>query len=191
MGTTYSGMPATVDTPVEPARPGTDWVSRDRRDPDSTQVIGPDAASARGSGRHAVAPREHFIDTDQRMAFSDEGYDTEPYQEGYRARVSWLAVLGLVLGVVGVLAALTGALAPVGLLAGAVGLLAGLAGLITTRRPHLASRPLAVIGLLVSLGALVLAWLAMNGDYGWLSRGDQAGWLRDWLDARLPWLESW
>lgn len=186
MGTTYSGVPPTVDTPAEPGR--TDWVSRDRRDFDSTQVIDPDAQVH--TGRHAVPPHEHLIDTDQRMAFGDEEYETEPYQP-YRARVSWAAVLGLVLGVVGALAALTGVLAPVGLLAGAAGVLFGLIGLAATRRPHVASRPLAVIGLLISIGALLLAWLAMYGDYGWLSRDDQAGWLRDWLDARLPWLESW
>jgi hypothetical protein len=188
MGTTYSGMPPTVDTPAEPRRAGTDWVSRDRQDSDNTQVMDPRAQVH--SGRHAVAPHEHFIDTDQRMAFGDEEYETEPYRQ-HHARVSWAAVLGLVLGLVGLLAALTGALAPVGLLAGAVGVLFGLVGLATTRRPHIASRPLAVTGLLVSIGALGLAWLAMTGDYGWLNRGDQAGWLRDWLDARLPWLESW
>ncbi len=188
MGTTYSGVPPTVDTPAEPRRTGTDWVSRDRRDFDSTQVLDPDAQVH--SGRHAVAPREHFIDTDERMAFGDEEYEAEPYQH-YRARVSWAAVFGLVLGVVGALAALTGVLAPVGLLAGAAGVLFGLVGLATTRRPHIASRPLAVTCLLISIGALVLAWLAMYGDYGWLNRDNQASWLRDWLDARLPWLESW
>lgn len=188
MGTTYSGVPPTVDTPAEPRRTGTDWASRDRQDFDSTQAIDPDAQVH--SGRHAVAPREHLIDTDQRMAFGDEEYEAEPYQH-HRARVSWAAVLGLVLGVVGGLAALTGVLAPVGLLAGAVGVLFGLVGLAATGRPHIASRPLAVTGLLISIGAVVLAWLAMYGDYAWLNRDDQAGWLRDWLDARLPWLESW
>jgi hypothetical protein len=188
MGTTYSGVPPTVDTPAEPRRTGTDWVRRDHQDFDSTQSLDPDAQVH--SGRHAVAPREHLIDTDQRMAFGDEEYEAEPYQH-HRARVSWAAVLGLVLGVVGGLAALTGVLAPVGLLAAAVGVLFGLVGLAATGRPHIASRPLAVTGLLISIGALALAWLAMNGDYDWLTRDDQAGWLRDWLDARLPWLESW
>ncbi|HEX6073747.1 MAG TPA: hypothetical protein VFZ32_00595 [Micromonosporaceae bacterium] len=184
-------MPPTVDTPAEPARPGTDWVSRDRRDFDSTQNIDPEA-SVRGTGRHAVRPGEQFVDMDQRMAYGDEEYEEEPYREPYRrVRVSWLAVLGLVFGLLGVLAALTGVLAPIGLAAGGIGLLFGFAGLVATGRPHLASRPLAVAALLVSIGALGLAGLALSGEFSWLNRDDQAGWLRDWLDARLPWLESW
>jgi hypothetical protein len=187
MGTTY-WVPPTVDTPAERARPATDWVSRDRREGYGTPAPDPDAPVR---GRHAVPPGEHFIDANERLTFGDDQYPTEPYQEPVRARVSWLAELGLVLGLLGIIAALTGVLAPVGLVAGAGGLLFGFAGLAATSRPDVASRPLAVTGLLLSLGALVLAWLAMNGEIGWLNRDDQAGWLRDWLDARFPWLESW
>lgn len=155
------------------------------------QVVDPDAP-ARGRARPTTAgEREHFIDTDERLTFADEEYG-EPYEEAQRrARVSWSAVFGLVFGVIGLLAGLTGALAPVALLAGAIGLLLALGGLAATGHNNVASRPLAMLGLLVSLAALVLAALAIGGGFEWLNRDDQAGRLRDWLDARLPWLENW
>ncbi|HEX2418881.1 MAG TPA: hypothetical protein VHJ83_12280 [Micromonosporaceae bacterium] len=182
MGTTYR-VPPTVDTPAEPAGSGTDWVSRD-------QYAAPIYPDLPARGRHPVPPGEHFIDADERLTFGEEERGGELYPQR-RARVSLAAELGLIFGLLGILAALTGVLAPIGFAAGSVGLLFGFAGLATTRRPYVASGPLAVTGLLLSLGALVLAWLAMNGDIDWLSRDDQAGWLRDWLDARFPWLESW
>lgn len=82
-----------------------------------------------------------------------------------RARTSALAVLGLVLGVVAVLAVLTGALAALGIAVGALALLAGLAGLSASGRhySYLAGRNVAVVGLLLAVGAVVLGILAVTG----------------------------
>jgi hypothetical protein len=64
-----------------------------------------------------------------------------------------------------VLAVLTGALAALGIAVGALALLAGLAGLSASGRhySYLAGRNVAVVGLLLAVGAVVLGILAVTG----------------------------
>lgn len=173
--------PVAGSTPVAPTAPPTepdtgtygrtDWDARDRRDE---------------TPRHAAgADDERLFGSDDRLAVGEPDVDLRS------ARVSWLAIFGLVLGVLGVLGALTAELLPVALVLGVVGLLFSFAGLYATRHRLLASRPLALTALLVSAAALVLGILAYTGQFDWLNQPDRAGWLRDWLDARIPGLADW
>lgn len=162
--------PVAPEEPAAPAAPRTDWETRDRRDDETP--------------RHA-ADSERLIGADERLAVG------EPEVELRSARVSWLAITGLVLGVVGVLGALTAELLPVAAVIGVVGLLFSIAGLYATRHRLLASRPLAVTALVVCLGALALAVMAYTGQFDWLNRTDQAGWLREWLNDRIPGFADW
>jgi hypothetical protein len=107
-------------------------------------------------------------------------------------RTSFLATLGLMLGVAAPLAALTGRLAPVGLALGVLGLLFALAGLGATARPSVSGRGVSMFALLLSAGGIVLAILAMNHAAPWLdSNVDEVAKLRQWLDARMPWMANW
>ncbi|MFG2039188.1 hypothetical protein [Dactylosporangium sp. NPDC048998] len=108
------------------------------------------------------------------------------------ARVSLLATCGLMLGVAGVAVALTGLLAPWAIAVGALGLLFSFGGIIAGVRPNVAGRGLGTLGVLFSGTAVVFAILAMTGQVSWLdSHTDQVARLKDWLDARLPWMKDW
>ncbi len=76
-----------------------------------------------------------------------------------------MAVFGLLLGVVGVLAVLTGALAAVGVVLGALALFAAVSGFTASGRhySYLAGRSIALIGLLLGVGAIVVGVLAVTG----------------------------
>ncbi|MGH3658010.1 MAG: hypothetical protein ACRDUA_15250, partial [Micromonosporaceae bacterium] len=105
-------------------------------------------APQRSRPRHAAEPDDdelfvdHFFDADERLAMGDD----EAY-EYRKARVSWLSVTGLILGVIGMSSALTSDLAPIGLAAGFVGLMLAVGGLVASTRPYVASQPLALLAL--------------------------------------------
>jgi len=108
------------------------------------------------------------------------------------ARMSLLATLGLILGVLGVAVALTGLLAPWAIAVGALGLLFSFGGIIAGVRPNVAGRGLGTLGVLLSGTAVVFGILAMTGQVSWLdSDVDQVARLNDWLDAQLPWMKDW
>ncbi|MGH3715138.1 MAG: hypothetical protein ACRDT4_16995 [Micromonosporaceae bacterium] len=170
--TPWTAPPGDPNAPTAPpVRERTDWDARDRRDET------PRHAAGRGD--------ERLIGEDERLAVGEPDVDLRS------ARVSWMAVIGLLLGVVGVLGALTAELQPVAGVIGVVGLLFAIAGLYATRHRLLASRPLAVLAVLVCLGAVALVVVAYTGQFDWLDRTDQVGWLRQWLDDRIPGLASW
>jgi drug/metabolite transporter (DMT)-like permease len=114
----------------------------------------------------------------------------EPEVEVGRARVSWLAVIGLLFGTVGVLTALTGELAPIAVVAGVLGALFSVGGFVATGKRYLASRPLALLAIIVSLGGLAIAAMVYSGQFDWLNRDNQVGWLRDWLNSRIPGMDN-
>ncbi len=119
-------------------------------------------------------------------------FDDSTLTEAPRVRVSGLAILGLILGVVGVCAVLTGQLAPEGLLLGALGVLASLAGLAATRHRWITGRGVATLSLLVAILAGGLALLAMTGRYAWLNaHTDRVHTWHTWLVAHVRWLRRW
>jgi len=102
------------------------------------------------------------------------------------------AVTGLVFGVVAVAAVLTGLLAPVGVAVGVIGTLISLTGLFRASRRGVTGHGAAFIGLVASLGAVVVGVLAIQGELSWLSSDtDQVARLHNWLNDTFPWMKRW
>ena len=80
-----------------------------------------------------------------------------------KARTSAAAALGLVLGLTALFCVLSIVLSPLALLLGVVGILVSVLGLRNAGRTGITGRWLAVIGLLLSVGSLVLSLAALLG----------------------------
>ena len=107
-------------------------------------------------------------------------------------RVSALATFGLVVGLLALAATLTGLLAPVGVAAGVVGGAISAGGLVGASRRGVTGHSVALLGLLLSIGAIVLGVLAIGGYLPWLdSRTDEVVKARDWLNAHLSFMRNW
>jgi hypothetical protein len=115
-----------------------------------------------------------------------------PVPPAPRARVSFWATVGLILGVVALCATLTGLLAPEGLVFAVIGLMASIFGLVGTSRRGIAGRGLAVLGVLAALGAAWLAVAALNGNLSWLDgHTDSVARWHGWLVDHWRWLGRW
>ncbi|WP_432828172.1 DUF308 domain-containing protein [Dactylosporangium sp. CA-092794] len=151
------------------------------------------------AGATGTIPAVGVVDRDRDTASLKRTIDREPDTVAEPvparqapARVSLLATLGLILGIVGVAAALTGLLAPWAIAVGALGLVFSFGGIIAGVRPNVAGRGLGTLGVLVSGTAVVFGILALTGQVGWLdSHTDQVARLKDWLDTQLPWMKDW
>jgi hypothetical protein len=111
--------------------------------------------------------------------------------EGPKPRASLLATVGLVLGLISLLAVLTGVLAKAGVILAVVAGLFSIGGVSASSRRHVAGRFDALLGLALSIGAIVLGVLAIAGLLSWLHTDvDQVPRLRDWLHARWQWVLS-
>jgi hypothetical protein len=108
-----------------------------------------------------------------------------PVVAGPRPRASMLATIGLILGVVAAVMVLTGTLAAYGIGVGVLGLLASLGGFSATSRRHVAGKSDSMIGLLLSVGAIVIGSLVLTGAMIWTADTDQVGRLREWLDTNI------
>ncbi|MEU4426303.1 hypothetical protein AB0F81_37250 [Actinoplanes sp. NPDC024001] len=103
-----------------------------------------------------------------------------------KARASFLATLALIVGVAGALLVLSGPLLGYGIGVSAVALLLSLGGLFATRKRHVAGKTDALIGLVLSIGAIVIGVLALTGQLSWLGTDMQpATDLRNWLDTQF------
>jgi hypothetical protein len=108
------------------------------------------------------------------------------------AHVSAMATLSLILGVLALAATLTGLLAPEGVALGVVGGAVAAGGLVGASRRGVTGHSLALLGLVASLGAILLGVLAITGQVSWLdSKTDEVARVHDWLVARMPWLKRW
>ena len=107
-------------------------------------------------------------------------------------RVSALATLGLVVGLVALIATLTGLLAPAGVALGVIGGAISAGGLVGASRRGVTGHSVALLGLLLSIAAIVLGVMAIGGYLPWLdSRTDEVAKARDWLDAHLSFMKNW
>ncbi|MGI5145390.1 thrombospondin [Plantactinospora sp. CA-294935] len=114
--------------------------------------------------------------------------ETEPVvvDRGPRPRASMLATLSLILGVAAAAFVLAGALAGYGIVLGTLALLLGVGGVSATARRHVAGRTEALIGIVLGVGAVVVAVLAMTGQFDWPNTdGDNVVRLREWLDSQF------
>ncbi|GAB2629025.1 hypothetical protein Aab01nite_21060 [Paractinoplanes abujensis] len=104
---------------------------------------------------------------------------------GPKPRASLLATLGLILGVASVLLVLSGPLLGYGIGVAVLALILSLSGIHATGKRHVAGKMDALLGLVLSLGAIVLGVLALTGSLSWLGTDVQpVNTLREWLDAQ-------
>lgn len=108
------------------------------------------------------------------------------------AHVSGMATLSLILGVAALAATLTGLLAAEGVALGVIGGAVAAGGLVGASRRGVTGHSLAFLGLVTSLGAILLGILAIGGELSWLdSKTDEVTRVHNWLIAQLPWLKRW
>jgi hypothetical protein len=109
-----------------------------------------------------------------------------PEATGPKPRASLLATLGLILGVVAALLVLSGPLLGYGIGVAVLALVLSLAGIRATGRRHVAGKTDALIGMVLSLAAIVVGVLALTGSLSWLGTDMQpVNSVRDWLDAQF------
>jgi hypothetical protein len=108
------------------------------------------------------------------------------------AHVSGMATLSLILGVAALAATLTGLFAVEGVALGVIGGAVAAGGLVGASRRGVTGHSLAFLGLVTSLGAILLGILAITGELSWLdSKTDEVARAHNWLVAQLPWLKRW
>ncbi|MEU4619015.1 hypothetical protein AB0G04_03410 [Actinoplanes sp. NPDC023801] len=130
------------------------------------------------------APPPARSETERAKAVSDPV--AIPPAPAPRARASFVATLGLVLSVAGALLVLSGPLLGYGIGVAAVALVLSLAGVFATRKRHVAGKTGAVIGLVLSLTAIVIGVLALAGQLWWLGTDTQTVTeFRTWLDTQF------
>ena len=159
--------------------------------------------SSAETGRATVAPRQvvtgpssdtdttleqHRIDDridDHRI--DDHRVDERPREvAGPKPRASLLATLGLILSVVAAMLVLSGPLLGYGIGVAVLALILSLSGIHATGRRHVAGKSDALIGMVLSLAAIVVGVLALTGSLSWLGTDTQpVNSLREWLDAQF------
>jgi hypothetical protein len=204
---------ATVAGPTEATT--TRWAEKDRADANRTEDrtaarAARDAQAERGArvGRDARAERDaanrdanvDLADPDpDRTERMDRIRDTDRTQPGARRiepppdtgagprpRASLLATLGLILAVASALLVLSGPLLGYGIGVAVLALILSLSGVHATGKRHVAGKSDALIGMFVSLAAIVVGVLALTGSLSWLGTDMQpVSSLRHWLDAHL------
>ena len=179
--------PATAGTTTTtgPADATTAAGVRPRRDADTLTDLPP---APKAAGRTSPPPPPPALRRPDAAADRPAQRDTDlaSTPAGPKPRASLLATLGLVLGVASVLLVLSGPLVGYGIGVAVLGLLLSLGGIRATGKRHVAGKTDALLGMIFSLGAIVLGVLALTGSLTWLGTDVQpVNNLRDWLDARF------
>jgi hypothetical protein len=103
-----------------------------------------------------------------------------------KPRASLLATLGLVLGVLSAGLVLSGPLLGYGIGVAVLALILSLGGISATGKRHVAGKSDALLGMILSLGAIVVGVLALTGSLPWLGTGTHTVEnARQWLDAQF------
>ena len=170
------------------------WDSTDRnvREPngpaDAPTAPQPAVGNMYGTPPAPAAPTPHTgqapIAPDERTARHAE--DRPPVIAGPKPRASFLATLGLIFAVVSAMLVLSGPLLGYGIGVAVLALILSLSGIHATGRRHVAGKTDALIGMFVSLAAIVVGVLALTGSLSWLGTDMQpVQSVRDWLDANI------
>jgi hypothetical protein len=113
-----------------------------------------------------------------------EKHDIVP--AGPKPRASLLATLGLVLAVASALLVLSGPLLGYGIGVAVLALILSLSGIHATGKRHVAGKSDALLGMVLSLAAIVVGVLALTGSLSWLGTDMQpVNSTREWLDAQF------
>jgi hypothetical protein len=109
-----------------------------------------------------------------------------PVVAGPKPRASLLATLGLIVSVAAALLVLSGPLLGYGIGLAVLGLILSLSGVHATGKRHIAGKTDALIGMVLSLAAVVVGVLALTGSLSWLGTDMQpVVSVREWLDAQF------
>ncbi|HKT01827.1 MAG TPA: hypothetical protein VJT31_20060 [Rugosimonospora sp.] len=157
-------------------------LSRDRRPADADQ------ARADGPTTVRIPKRDDVKERPTQPLVTEP----KPVAPPRWARTSTLAALSLMVGTAAVIATFTGLLAPVGVALGVTGGAIAAGGLVGASRRGVTGHGVALLGLVLSLGAVFLGVLAISGHLSWLSsRTDEVARLRDWLNVHIGWFKHW
>ena len=142
-------------------------------------------ADRKAAGAEADRAAAH-ADRAERDSVASKPVVTEPVVTGPKPRASLLATLGLIFGVVGALLVLSGPLLGYGIGVAGLGLILSLLGIRATGKRHVAGKTDALIGMVLSLAAIVVGVLALTGSLSWLGTDMQpVSSLREWLDTQF------
>ncbi|HEV8172380.1 MAG TPA: thrombospondin [Actinoplanes sp.] len=171
---------ATVTEPTDVTT--TRWAGTNRADANR-------AEANRAAAERDAANRDANVQVARRDRFEHEAErpeDRTPVIAGPRPRASLLATLGLICAVVAVMLVLSGPLLGYGLGVAVLALILSLSGIHATGRRHVAGKSDALIGMVLSLAAIVVGVLALTGSLSWLGTDVQpVNSLREWLDTQF------
>ena len=194
-----TGADTAADERPTAANPGTTPV-RERRDasvaaPDDATTTRFTTAGAAADRDKAAADRDKTVDTAEKKADKAEAkadraeavtHERDTVVAGPKPRASLLATLGLVLAVVAAMLVLSGPLLGYGIGVAALALILSLSGIHATGKRHVAGKSDALLGMALSLAAIVVGVLALTGSLSWLGTDMQpVNSTREWLDAQF------
>jgi hypothetical protein len=178
-GTTTSTTPVRHRTDV-PARHDSDEPTL----ADGKAVDDRDAANR--DANVAIADRKVADRKDADRKAAERSVADAPVRDDRKPRASLLATLGLIFSVVGAMLVLSGPLLGYGIGVAVLALVLSLSGISATGSRHIAGKTDALIGMILSLGAIVVGVLALTGSLSWLGTDmHPVTSLRDWLDAQF------
>ncbi|WP_433721795.1 thrombospondin [Actinoplanes sp. CA-051413] len=170
--------PADEDTLVNQQAVGNEPKTRD--DLKSRDLQAPRPVAARTDRGDRFDGADRFDRGDEKTI------EQPPVVAGPKPRASLLATMGLIVSVVAALLVLSGPLLGYGIGLAVLGLILSLSGIHATGKRHIAGKTDALIGMILSLGAIVVGVLALTGSLSWLGTDMQpVTSVREWLDAQF------
>jgi hypothetical protein len=172
---------ATVAEPTDSTT--TRWAEKDRADANRAEARAAEADrdTANRDANVKMAERRDMDRTDR-----TEPMDRVPVAAGPKPRASLLATLGLMLSVVAAMLVVSGPLLGYGIGVAVLALVLSLSGVHATGRRHVAGKSDALIGMVLSLAAIVVGVLALTGSLSWLGTDmHPVSSLREWLDTQF------
>ncbi|SNY08223.1 hypothetical protein [Paractinoplanes atraurantiacus] len=184
---------ATADLPAAPAKAEPTTAERKLAPPPPPPSVGRPTGSAvvdrtppRRVDRDEPPTLEQKTVTAEQKKVAAEPENTPVVPAGPKPRASLLATLGLILGVASVFLVLSGPLLGYGIGVAGLALILSLSGIHATGKRHVAGKSDALLGMIFSLGAIVLGILALTGSLNWLGTDMQpVNNFREWLDAQF------
>jgi hypothetical protein len=181
---------ATVAEPTDATT--TRWAEKDRADANRAEERATAKAERDAANRDANVKVPETRDPDQTERM-DRVADSTPVAErtpvvaaGPKPRASLLATFGLILAVAAAMLVVSGPLLGYGIGVAVLALILSLSGIHATGRRHVAGKTDALIGMVVSLAAIVVGVLALTGSLSWLGTDMQpVNSLREWLDTQF------
>jgi hypothetical protein len=185
---------ATGDT--APVRERMDAPPPPPHDRGTATVTGPtDATTTRWAEANRAAAERDAANRDANVQFArrdrferevEREEDRAPVMAGPKPRASLLATMGLICAVAAVMLVLSGPLLGYGIGVAVLALILSLSGIHATGRRHVAGKSDALIGMVLSLAAIVVGVLALTGSLSWLGTDMQpVNSLREWLDTQF------